>query len=401
MSSGSRGRGFCRKKGTAIGSKMGKNYACTYMGEWEEEVKRKAREAMGKVPRLWLRFVDDIFGIWKGSKEEFQRLVDICNENEERIKVTYEVCEREAIFLDVKVTRKEDGEWKTELYIKPTDRTRYLHKESDHPRHVKEGIAKGQMRRLRRICSEEEDYWRYSKVVERKLVSQGYGVNAVRRQIREGSKMDRKVALERVEARRDDRVNFVTTHSAYLPNVNNILKRHGGYLKENGLEEFIGEVPRLSLRKGRNIGDLVVNAKAKKEIGGTGPCGRGCKLCGLMKKAEKVMDKDGKEMVIVGKMDCRTVGAVYGMWCDKCGKVVYVGKTMNRVMDRFNGHRADLRGGDESKPVHHFKKNGHVEGDMKVVVLEHVAGDDDVYRVTRERWWMNRMGTFAGENKKR
>ena len=51
--------------------------------------------------------------------------------------------------------------------------------------------------------------------------------------------------------------------------------------------------------------------------------------------------------------------------------------------------------------MHHFKKDGHVDGDMKVVVLEHVAGDDDVYRITREMWWINRMGTFAGENKKR
>ena len=273
---GFKGERYLQKEGTAIGSKMGKNYACTYMGEWEEEVKRKARELVGKVPRLWLRFVDDVFRIWKGSKEEFLKFVEVCNGEEERIKVTHEVCRKEAIFLDVKVTKKEDGNWKTELYIKPTDCTRYLHTQSDHPRHVKEGIAKGQVRRLRRICSEEEDYWKYSKVVERKLVSQGYGVNAVRRQIREGSKMGRKAALERAEVKRDDRVNFVITHSSYLPNVNNILKRHSGYLKENGLEEFVGEAPRLSLRRGKNIGDLVVNAKARKEAGGTSPCGRGC-----------------------------------------------------------------------------------------------------------------------------
>ena len=74
---------------------------------------------------------------------------------------------------------------------------------------------------------------------------------------------------------------------------------------------------------------------------------------------------------------------------------------MNRVMDRFNGHRADLKGRDESKPEHHFKRNGHKEEDMKVVVLGNVAGNDDTYRVTRERWWINRMGTFAEENKKR
>ena len=70
---------------------------------------------------------------------------------EERIKVTYDICEKEAVFLDVKVVRKEDRGIVTDLYVKPTDRTRYLHKDSEHPRHVKEGIAKGQARRLRQI----------------------------------------------------------------------------------------------------------------------------------------------------------------------------------------------------------------------------------------------------------
>ena len=78
----------CRQKeGTAIGSKMGKNYACTYMGKWEEEVQNKAMEEMGKKPKMWYRFVDDIWGVWQGQ-EEFQRFVGICNGHEERIKVT-------------------------------------------------------------------------------------------------------------------------------------------------------------------------------------------------------------------------------------------------------------------------------------------------------------------------
>ena len=89
------------------------------------------------------------------------------------------------------------------------------------------------------------------------------------------------------------------------------------------------------------------------------------------------------------------------MDCRRCGKVVYVGKTMNRIMDRFTSHRADMRGGDESKPAYHFKKEGHTEDDMRVVVLEEVAGKDDVYRVMRERWWINRMGTFQEENRRK
>ena len=114
-----------------------------------------------------------------------------------------------------------------------------------------------------------------------------------------------------------------------------------------------------------------------------------------------MVDKEGKGLKVIGELDCRTAGGIYGMDCRKCGKIVYVGKTMNRIMDRFMGHRADLRGEDESKPAFHFKKDGHVEQDMRVVVLEEVAGKDDVYRVTRERWWINRMGTFQEENRKK
>ena len=241
------GENYIQKDGTAIGSKLGKNYACTYIREWEEEVSKEAEERIGRKPKWWKRFVDDVFGVWKGTKEEFLEFIKICNEHEERIKVTYDVCEEEAIFLDVKVVRLEGGRVKTELYVKPTDRTRYLHKDSDHPRHVKEGIAKGQSRRLRRICSEDGDYWKYAERTKEKMVSRGYGEQQVGRQLKEAFNMDRNEALRRVEKKSDKRINFVTTHSAYLPNVSRILKRHGHYLKEDGLEGFIEEMPRLSL----------------------------------------------------------------------------------------------------------------------------------------------------------
>ena len=123
----------------------------------------------------------------------------------------------------------------------------------------------------------------------------------------------------------------------------------------------------MSLRRGKNLGDLIVNARARQEEGGTGPCGKDCKLCKNMRATEVVTDKDGKEMKLEKKIDCRTIGLIYGMHCKACKKIVYVGKTKNRLMERFYGHRADLRGEDESKPAYHFKRDGHKEGDMELV----------------------------------
>ena len=70
-------------------------------------------------------------------------------------------------------------------------------------------------------------------------------------------------------------------------------------------------------------------------------------------------------------------------------------------MDRFIGHREDLRGEDDTKPAYHFKREGHREDDMAVVVIEEVKGKDDLYRLTRERYWMNCLGTYSEENRRK
>ena len=91
--------------------------------------------------------------------------------------------------------------------------------------------------------------------------------------------------------------------------------------------------------------------------GKSGPCGRGCKLCSMMRKDGEVEDKNGEKIPIEGDLDCRTGGAVYGIWCKKSGKIVSVGQTKKMV-----------------KEAHHYLKSGHTMEDMRVVVLAGVVG---------------------------
>jgi gluconate kinase len=108
-------------------------------------------------------------------------------------------------------------------------------------------------------------------------VERGYGERAVEKHVRDGLGMKRQEALKRAIKRNEDkRVNFVITHSSYLTNIKQLLGRHEHYLREDRLEESIGEV---SLRRGKNPSDLIVNAKARKKNSGSGPCGGGCALC--------------------------------------------------------------------------------------------------------------------------
>lgn len=237
--------------------------------------------------------------------------------------------------------------------------------------------------------------------MKEKLISRGYGKNKVKKEVREGLEMERAEALKRTErSQEDERINFVMTHSAYLPNVNQILRRHRHYLQEDRLKCYMKDVPRLGLRRGKNLVDLIVNAKEKKKSSYSEACGEKCALCSSMKKADRVKGKGNKEYYIRGRMNCKTVGLLYGMWCEQCQRIVYVGKSKNGLQERFYGHWSDLRSADVEKPAYHFKRQGHKDEDMKVVALEEVPGRDDIYRIQRERWWMEKMGTLMEENKR-
>ena len=56
---------------------------------------------------------------------------------------------------------------------------------------------------------------------------------------------------------------------------------------------------------------------------------------------------------------------------------------------------------DELKITSHYKQEGHKEEDMGVVAIEEVKGKDDLYRVTRERFWIGCLGTYNEENKRK
>ena len=75
---------------------------------------------------FWKRQVDDIFFVWKGSKEDLELFVWLLNGIEYRVQFTLEV-EKEGFlpFLDVGLM-KVDGKVVTRIYRKPTHTQQYI-----------------------------------------------------------------------------------------------------------------------------------------------------------------------------------------------------------------------------------------------------------------------------------
>ena len=106
---------------------------------------------------MW-RYIDDVFTIWPNNEECFKTFIEQINSVHPTIKFTNEWSYRSVSVLDVQITLNEKGRLITDLYTKPADTHQYLHRESCHPRHCKTTIAYIQTLRLRRICSQDEDY---------------------------------------------------------------------------------------------------------------------------------------------------------------------------------------------------------------------------------------------------
>ena len=104
----------------------------------------------------WVRFTDDIFLIWKGSKDSLTAFIEYLNDVVPLIKFTHEISFSSVNFLDTKVIKNSMSDINTDVYQKPTDTHPYLHWTSAHPPHLKYSIPYSQALRLRRICSSND-----------------------------------------------------------------------------------------------------------------------------------------------------------------------------------------------------------------------------------------------------
>ena len=105
--------------------------------------------------RLWLRFIDDIFMIWKYGEQQLRRFLNSLNHHHPTIMLTYTMNENEIAFFDTIVYRSPNHRLYIMIYHKPTDQKYYLHYHSAHSRNQKESIAYRLLMRCRRICTED------------------------------------------------------------------------------------------------------------------------------------------------------------------------------------------------------------------------------------------------------
>ena len=99
-----------------MGTKCAPSYVNIFMGWFEEKF---IFPLLTNLSDFYLRFIDDIFLIWNGTKTAFDKTPKTpCHPS---IKFEYEMSKTEIKFLDTTVF-KVNNKLRTTLYVKPTDR---------------------------------------------------------------------------------------------------------------------------------------------------------------------------------------------------------------------------------------------------------------------------------------
>ena len=254
--------------------------------------------------------------------------------------------------MDVTLSRVGD-KLKTDLYTKGTDTHQSLQFSSCHPYHTKRSIPYSQTLRLRRICSEDKDFYKRVKELKGYLKARGYDMSMVEKQVLEAMKKSREEALRENENRDDrkDRDVFVTTyHPALSEKAFRIFKNNHSVLNSrDDHREIFENVPMISFRRAKSLQDILVRAKLKEITTEPNLCsgcnGRSdCEVCRILKKGSEFTNKDGSRIFDIrkGTLHCNTEKCIYLMTCNICSKQ-YVGKSKPIFRSRYNNYKSKFR----------------------------------------------------------
>ncbi|XP_062714059.1 uncharacterized protein LOC134290861 [Aedes albopictus] len=147
-----RGKFYKQTFGLSMGSKLSPLLADLFMSDFEDEAQKKKL-----FPRIWWRYVDDVFAPVK--ERYLEQTLAMLNSQHNTINFTVErEVEGSLPFLDLLITRKEDDTLKFGIYRKPTSTDRYITSDSNHFGAQKQAAFHSMAHRLYNIPMERDEF---------------------------------------------------------------------------------------------------------------------------------------------------------------------------------------------------------------------------------------------------
>lgn len=370
---------YLQIKGTAMGKRFAPAYANIYMASWEQGALAKCI----KKPALYVRYLDDIFGLWVGSKAEFDTFIGTLNSYNSSIKLKFQI-ERDSIdFLDTTVYRGPNFDRKRKLdikvFFKSTDTHALLQKGSHHPKHTFRGIVKSQLIRFRRICTRTQDFLQATRVLFGALRARGYVRSFLRNCFR--------TFKNRTVREKKDLLPLITTYSQVARVMNSKIKRN--FQSAPNRDQWIPNVEVISAyRRHRNLKDWLVRADLP-----SNHWERPLKRQKHFHKVHFIKNNTNRTVIKISQdFSLRSKNCVYIISCTKC-LIQYIGETKNNLYTRLSQHIYNINNRKELSTllVKHFIQHG--VDSLRISGIEGNVCWSDRDRKRRERFWIFTVGT--------
>ena len=308
------------------------------------------------------------------------------------ITFTVDFSTSQVYFLDTKI--KFRGERLiSELYSKSTASFQYLHRTS-YPPHTVHSILKSQFIRIRRICSDIDDYWFHAERFRDFFRSRGFKVISINKIVNDIAKTPRQTLFKSqndtdtnllLTSWKSSRIPFVTTWHKKLSGFQSILhSRHGEMIEQfPNLKRIFREAPILFFRRNRNLRNQLVHTslttgtgKCFEQSGYSTPClskrGRGCELYPFMSNTNIITDKLSHKSCHTSGGKCSTTGTIYAAECTR-HSLIYVSQSSQKLNPRFNDQRSDIKlkpKACELSQHFHNSKECSIDRHLKVYILQ-------------------------------
>ena len=370
------GRNYLQLKGVAMGKKFAPAYADIYMAMWEAAALPKCPLK----PSHYLRFLDDIWGVWPHPAEDFDQFVDTLNSHHGSIRLKHVLSATSMDFLDTTTYKGADFPQSLRLdvkvFFKSTDTHALLHGDSHHPAHTFPGLIKSQLLRFHRICSQRGDFLSATRTLFRVLRGRGYSRTLL-------TEAFNTFAEAKVH---DDghKIPLVLTHGRRSRILNHRFRRNLATLTGSGTLE--GSSLLSAYRRSRTLGDTLTRARLPPLNPTPQP------RIDHFNPIQAVKCGASGTTLRVPHLPSSTDNVVYVITCTRCG-LRYVGETGGTLQLRLYQHLYNILNHRrlDTHLVPHFLRHG--VDFLSLSALEHQRDWTQPQRRARERIWIGRLTT--------
>ncbi|XP_060517001.1 uncharacterized protein LOC132696254 [Cylas formicarius] len=234
------GQLYRQTDGAPMGSSLSPAIGNLFMAYFEAQA---IRESQLK-PKLWIRYVDDIFILWSHGEAKLDHFLTYFNSLHDRIEFTIEKeKDKQLPFLDVLLTRSDGRKLQHQVYRKPTRTDRYLNAQSHHHPSQIQAVANTLICRSVRLTDEIHNKQEMEKIT-RTLRDNNYTESTIRNAKRTNTRTRRDSTKEQ---ERED------IPSTTLPYVKGVTDQIGRILKRHHI--------RTTYKPHKTVGQLIGNPK--------------------------------------------------------------------------------------------------------------------------------------------